>query len=172
LLEYGTSFEDAYLLRRALFMPWELPTVLDADIVRSGWRELRPLLSLRETIPGLDGDRARVTALEMTWYMRNQLLRDTDWAGMAHSIEVRTPLVDAELLTQVAPLLVSDRPPTKIDMARSSTIGAMDNVLKRAKTGFSTPVQQWLNEETGSAVPATRGLRAWAKAVFSRHTGL
>ena len=30
--------------------------------------------------------------------MRNQLLRDTDWASMAHSLEVRVPLVDAVLL--------------------------------------------------------------------------
>ena len=34
--------------------------------------------------------------------MRNQLLRDNDWAGMAHSLEIRTPLVDFELLKTVA----------------------------------------------------------------------
>ena len=38
--------------------------------------------------------------------MRNQLLRDADWASMAHSVEVRTPLVDASLLRQLAPLLL------------------------------------------------------------------
>ncbi len=27
--------------------------------------------------------------------MRNQLLRDTDWASMAHALEVRVPLVDS-----------------------------------------------------------------------------
>ena len=37
--------------------------------------------------------------LESSLYMRNQLLRDTDWASMAHSLEVRVPLVDVELLT-------------------------------------------------------------------------
>ena len=31
--------------------------------------------------------------------MRNQLLRDADWAGMAHSLEIRTPLVDIAALT-------------------------------------------------------------------------
>jgi len=30
--------------------------------------------------------------------MRNQLLRDADWAGMAHSVEILVPLVDIELL--------------------------------------------------------------------------
>ncbi|MGE5538425.1 MAG: asparagine synthase (glutamine-hydrolyzing) [Gemmatimonas sp.] len=172
LLEYGTSFEDAYLLRRALFMPWELPAVLDPEIIRTGWRELRPLLSLRETVAGIGRHHSRVAALEMTWYMRNQLLRDTDWASMAHSVEVRTPLVDVELLGELAPMLVSARPPTKIDMALASAIGSMDPVLKRAKTGFSTPVQQWLNEESPDSTVPARGLRTWSKVVFSRHTGL
>ena len=40
----------------------------------------------------------KVAVLESSLYMRNQLLRDTDWASMAHSLEVRVPLVDAELL--------------------------------------------------------------------------
>jgi asparagine synthase (glutamine-hydrolysing) len=35
LLEYGGSLGGAYLLRRGLFMPWELP-VLHPDIARQG----------------------------------------------------------------------------------------------------------------------------------------
>src|SRR5213076_2656741 len=52
---------------------------------------------------------ARVAALESSLYLRNQLLRDMDWASMAHSLEVRVPLVDAHLLRTLAPLLVSRR---------------------------------------------------------------
>ena len=48
---------------------------------------------------------ARVATLEASLYMRNQLLRDTDWASMAHSLEVRVPLVDTELLRSVAPIM-------------------------------------------------------------------
>ena len=36
--------------------------------------------------------------------MRNQLLRDADWAGMAHSLEIRVPLVDFTLLGALAPV--------------------------------------------------------------------
>ena len=32
------------------------------------------------------------------FYMKNQLLRDSDWASMFHGIELRTPFVDAYLL--------------------------------------------------------------------------
>ena len=43
--------------------------------------------------------------IESTTYLRNQLLRDSDWASMDHSVELRTPLVDAELLRRVTPVL-------------------------------------------------------------------
>ena len=39
---------------------------------------------------------ARVATLELSWYMRNQLLRNPDWAGMTHSLEFRVSLVDVK----------------------------------------------------------------------------
>jgi len=39
--------------------------------------------------------------------MRNQLVRDTDWAGMAHGAEIRTPLVDVTVLERLAPAVPS-----------------------------------------------------------------
>jgi asparagine synthase (glutamine-hydrolysing) len=37
--------------------------------------------------------------------MRNQLLRDANWAGMAHGVDIRVPLVDATLLRSIAPAI-------------------------------------------------------------------
>jgi asparagine synthase (glutamine-hydrolysing) len=39
-----------------------------------------------------------VSLLESKIYMKNQLLRDTDWASMANSVEVRVPFVDYDFL--------------------------------------------------------------------------
>jgi asparagine synthase (glutamine-hydrolysing) len=168
LLEYGSTLEEAYLLRRALYMPWELPDVLDPEIVRHGWAALRPLLRFKEVTDGLDRDRTRLTALELAFYMRNQLLRDADWAGMAHSVEIRTPFVDSKLLRDLAPLLAGGQPPTKGDMARSTPLARMGDVLSRPKTGFTVPIRQWLLESTEEGT-ADRGLRGWAKRVFRHH---
>jgi asparagine synthase (glutamine-hydrolysing) len=172
LLEYGGTYPGAYLLRRSLFMPWELPEVLDPDLVREGWRELQPLARLGETVRGLKGANLRVSALEMVWYMRQQLLRDADWAGMAHSLEIRVPLVDLELLRQVAPLLAMREPPTKLDLARTPEQPLPEEVLNRGRTGFSIPVPQWLAEaEDHSGLSRQRGLRGWARLVYRHHTG-
>ncbi len=133
LLEYGGCYGGAYLLRRGMFMPWELPEILDGEIARRGWAELQALVRLDETVAGLRSPRARVSALEMCWYMRNQLLRDSDWAGMAHSLEIRVPLVDVSLLRALAPALATATPPTKRDMA--------DAPDKKLPSGNSQPAQ-------------------------------
>ena len=45
-----------------------------------------------------------VHRLESSLYLRHQLLRDSDWAGMAHGVEIRVPLVDAWLRAEMARL--------------------------------------------------------------------
>src|SRR5262245_52971677 len=85
LVEYGGNYPGAYLLRRGIFMPWELPAVLDSDLAREGLERLDPLDHIAGTLkPDPAQPLARVATLEASLYMRNQLLRDTDWASMAH----------------------------------------------------------------------------------------
>ncbi|WP_096701999.1 asparagine synthase (glutamine-hydrolyzing) [Magnetospirillum sp. 15-1] len=159
LLELGTSFGDAYLLRRGLFMPWELPRVLDADLVREGWRDLAARSHLAAMVEDLRSDRIRVGALEAGGYMRNQLLRDSDWAGMAHSLEIRVPLVDVDLYRALLPAMAGANPPGKRHMALSPRPGLLPTILDRPKTGFGIPVADWIG--------GGRGLRGWARQVDS-----
>ncbi len=170
LVEYGGTVEGAYLLRRALFMPYELPAVLDPDLAREGLEALAPLDALRQTVRGLDSDRLRITALESAHYMRSQLLRDSDWASMAHSLELRVPLVDWELLRRVAPLAAA-RPEAvdKATLARAARPPLPPAIADRPKTGFTTPVRQWLLA-SGAADASDRGLRGWAKHVYRRQS--
>ncbi|MGF1626983.1 MAG: asparagine synthase (glutamine-hydrolyzing) [Alphaproteobacteria bacterium] len=168
LIEYAGSIPRAYLLRRALHMPWELP--LPRAMVREGLAALALDEQLAATAPR-GSDRQRVSALEVGWYMRSQLLRDADWAGMAHGLEIRTPLVDIALAGALAPMLAGERPPGKADMAAAPRRALPDAVLQRPKTGFSVPVRDWLlrgvGDRLGLEVDAgARGLRGWAGLVY------
>src|SRR5262245_29780673 len=108
LLKYGGTFEGAYFLRRALFMPWELPNLLGPEMAAEGLRRLDPAEHFAaEIATGLRSSIAKVATLESAFYMRNQLLRDTDWASMAHSVEVRVPLVDSVLLKRCSPYVLA-----------------------------------------------------------------
>src|SRR6185312_10297016 len=90
----------------------------------------------------------KVAALEASFYLRNQLLRDADWASMAHSLEVRLPFVDAKLVETVAPLVLSQPAATGKNLLAGNLSGSpTDKVKERAKTGFSTPVAEWLQRD-------------------------
>jgi asparagine synthase (glutamine-hydrolysing) len=166
LLEYGGSYGGAYLLRRGMFMPWELPEVLDGEMVKQGWRELQTLIRLEDTIHDIKGDYLKVSMLETCWYMRNQLLRDTDWASMAHSLEVRVPLVDVGLLEELVPLLSISGRPGKTDLAHVPSRPLPPEIVNKGKTGFSVPVREWLPENRHTA--GGQGLRGWAKFIYGR----
>lgn len=150
MLELGGTFAGAYLLKRSVFLPWELGSVLEPDTIREGLSRLCPLEAVNEALTG--GPRTafgKVATLESALYMRNQLLRDCDWASMAHSLEVRVPLVDAELLDRVAPHAAAPgRPLGKSELAQAPIRPLPDAVLRRAKTGFSTPIAAWLQRNT------------------------
>ena len=103
--------------------------------------------------------------------MRNQLLRDSDWAGMAHGLEIRVPLVDATLLQRIAPMLAGTNPPGKRAMALTAPKRLPDAVLDRPKTGFSVPVRDWLHGGEDRKGPLDRGYRGWARYVHARATG-
>jgi asparagine synthase (glutamine-hydrolysing) len=165
LAEYGHSLSGAYLLRRGLHMPWELTRLMDPAMARDGLAELATMNHLDASIDGLESDRLAVSALEMQWYMRNQLLRDADWAGMAHSLEIRVPLVDLQLLQQFVELPDFDANSEKRSIVGRVAPGLPEAVLNRPKTGFAVPIHQWLNPGAGSTVSRHRD---WAMVLY-RH---
>ena len=163
VLELGGSYGGAYLLRRGLYMPWELERVMDADMARVGFRELDPILRLNHLTSCVDEPRRKVALLELTQYMRNQLLRDSDWAGMAHSLEIRVPLVDRILFEKLSPSILRPGGPSKQKMAQTPSMPITDNICNRPKTGFTIPVNRWLEERSGSR---EHGYRGWAQTVY------
>jgi len=154
---YGGTYPGAYYLRRGLFMPWELDSFLPRDFIREGLQELNILEMIGSSMtPDPLSPYGRVSALETGLYMRNQLLRDTDWAGMAHSMELRVPFVDTFLLRELAPILVHDVLTfRKSVLAASPTFPLPVHIRERPKTGFQVPIHAWLEK--------TPGLDAWRK---------
>lgn len=99
---FMSSLEGTYFLRRGLFLPTELSALLGADMAREGLARLDGFRPGMISVQVRDGA-AAVGLLESTLYLRNQLLRDSDGASMGHSLELRTPLVDAALLETLEP---------------------------------------------------------------------
>ena len=173
IFEYGGTYPGGYLLRRGLFMPWELKDVLGEEAAREGLLRLAPLRRIGNAMtPDPGSPYSRVATLEASLYMRNQLLRDTDWASMAHSIEVRVPLVDSAVLKALAPAL-SYQPEiaNKRLLAKVATPSLPSSVCGRDKTGFTVPLNNWMERNKTLDVwrrlpvlsrPGTHWSRRWA----------
>ena len=168
LLEYGGSYAGSYLLRRGLFLPFELNDVLDGDVVREGLERLDPVAHLRSAAlePDPGAPVARVASLEACGYMRNQLLRDSDWAGMAHSVEIRMPLVDFSLLKALAPCMPGlTATAGKAALAAAPSLPLPAAMVGRPKSGFGLPMGKWLNP---ALVGKGAESRAWGLEVLKR----
>jgi asparagine synthase (glutamine-hydrolysing) len=154
---------------------------MDPELAREGLRRLNPLRRLSASlVPDPRFDNPRVCVLESAHYMRNQLLRDSDWAGMAHSVEIRLPLVDFKLLGELAPVIPAlTYGSGKVALANSPSAPLPDDIVNRAKTGFSIPTGAWMDAASGSPTARdktkqSKGLisRRWSRAVFNGAAGV
>ena len=155
LPKLADSVGGAWFLSRGLRTPDEVSALMHLP-------EGSALPEVQAWIDGIAGKlatdpRLAVGQLESTGYLRNQLLRDSDWASMAHSVELRTPLVDARLLDDLRPLLPHfQRFPGKQLLARAPSTALPPAITGKPKTGFSTPVRRWLADQDPSLSLAQR----------------
>jgi asparagine synthase (glutamine-hydrolysing) len=140
LVRHGRSLPGAYFLRRGLFLPEELPRIVGRDRAAEGLRAYSPVADPGETDPW-----RAVHRMETALYMRNQLLRDSDWASMAHSVELRVPLVDPVLRAQLAAQgFEPARSQGKAALVRQAAPELPAALWDRPKSGFYIPVLEWL----------------------------
>jgi asparagine synthase (glutamine-hydrolysing) len=111
-------------------------------------------------------------------YMTHQLLRDSDNMSMRHSLELRVPLADVEIVRFSRSCASNYKLATGTLGARYEESGAKRvlvescrdlleaDITNRPKLGFSLPLMQWLREGIGDDFQ--EGLRG----VQSCHDGL
>jgi asparagine synthase (glutamine-hydrolysing) len=177
LFEYGPTWSGAYLLRRATRMPWEVYSLLGKkfngvtytkDFISSGIKSLVGSFQSDLSFENMENSHKIVSFLEVTQYMKNQLLRDADWAGMAHSLEIRVPIVDILVLTYINQDLENgfSKIHLKGDLAKCANPPLLSEVISRPKTGFTVPVKDWIMQDN-SQDKCQRGQRDWQSYVMS-----
>lgn len=162
----------AWQARRGLFMPWDLGVLMGRERARAALAEL----DITDHIQSREGvrdqsDFGRVLLLESSLYMRNQLLRDADWAGMAHSVEIRVPFVDKMLFEKLAPRLAAHHSPGKTHLAELPGLGFPPWLADRKKTGFVTPIAKWSADASADKL-LDKNVRAMAGGHWSRRWAL
>lgn len=130
------------------------------------------------TAPVCDpSDRDAVSRLELTRYMRNQPLRDSDTMSMAFGLELRVPFLDPVVASAVSAIPSAVRLRRNKQLLLAAVPEIPDWVASRPKQGFLFPFQQWLDDEwrevfaaidRSSPVPAETWYRKWCVFALDR----
>jgi asparagine synthase (glutamine-hydrolysing) len=92
----------------------------------------------------------RVAYLESTFYMRNTLLRDSDFMSMAHGLELRVPFLDRALVEacfRIPGARKLEGPLPKGLLLASLGVELLPEIVNRPKRGFTLPFERWLRGE-------------------------
>jgi asparagine synthase (glutamine-hydrolysing) len=135
MLDSRADAQTAYAVSRRVFTPGEIHALAGLEPPPPIWPE-----------PDSDVINS-VSRLESQGYMANTLLRDSDFMAMAHSLEIRVPFVDREVVQYVMRLPGN----WKVDRNRPKPLllDAVGDLLpreiwRRPKMGFGIPFRKWM----------------------------
>jgi len=135
-----------YLPKRGLFSPSEIAKILNID--KSTIYNL--IIKLWETYNSshINDIEDKISYFELNMYMKNQLLRDTDLFGMSHSLEIRVPFLDKELIEYVLKI----KPKNKFGIYNKQILADVSKdilpkeIYDRKKMGFTLPFEHWFRK--------------------------
>jgi asparagine synthase (glutamine-hydrolysing) len=145
-------------LKKGRHLLSDIPPGLDAGLFAQWWRRLWNSSMLRdagfparsiplEPRPELIDDFAKISWSELSHYMRDMLLRDSDQMAMAVSLEIRVPFLDHELVEFV--LGLPSREKERRGLVKSLLVDSVrdlipSEVYDRKKMGFELPMAEWM----------------------------
>jgi len=135
-----------YLPKRALFSPVEIAEIL--NINKSKVYNLIVVLWKTYNSSHINQIEDKISFYELNMYMKNQLLRDTDVFGMVHSLEIRVPFLDKELIDYILRV----EPKEKFGVYNKQILADISKeilpkeIFDRPKMGFVLPFEGWFRK--------------------------
>jgi asparagine synthase (glutamine-hydrolysing) len=141
------AIENSYPILRQLLSPKDLRELALPDT--PGQETLaQQLLAKKDALARLPFF-SQVTAAEYLGYTQQTLLKDTDQMSMAHSLEIREPFFDQDLVEFVMSVPDHFKVPVypKSLLVESLKPLLPDEIVHRKKQGFVFPWREWMKKE-------------------------
>jgi asparagine synthase (glutamine-hydrolysing) len=145
-----------YLFNRGYFTPQETANLFDMD-----QGEVESLLYDEVLTTPIDelSEGNKTSYLESNLYMQHQLLKDTDFMSMWHSIEVRVPFLDYDLVNaahRISSKLKFENKQGKQLLIDSFKDKLPKEIWDRKKKGFQLPFDSWMQESLAQFISTRR----------------
>ncbi len=146
LFKFSNSIFELWLIKRTILTEKEIisknytfkniSTIFNKDILSSNSPHF------------FRNSKIKLSQIETIYYLRNQLLRDSDWASMYHGIELRTPFVDVKLLENLKEVMNEcSSKKNKLSIISNFRAHFSENLNFNKKIGFQTPIQRWFIDD-------------------------
>jgi asparagine synthase (glutamine-hydrolysing) len=166
LFSHQKNIGDAYYLQRSVFLEKEIENFKDYFSIEKGLEELNLRERLLKDVEGIKDTKLSVMLLEILYYLSPKLLRDSDWATMSNSIEMRTPFVDIVFFEKILSLYKKNPNLNKKDMLKCYQNLLPRELSKRKKTGFEIPYKEFLKNNNLKFYPS---IKNWTEYSYNNY---
>ena len=141
MLKSTGELDELHDLYRSVWLPSMSQRIIDVPKKKKSSKRINP------------GDSnlllSQISSLEMSTYMSNVLLRDTDQMSMAHALEIRVPFLDHNLVELTLSISDKQKWPSTPKQLLVKALGDLlpDEIVNRKKMGFVFPWAEWMKND-------------------------
>lgn len=140
----NSDLQNDYLLYRGLYTPRQIALLL--DVSEKSVTEV--IKEVNITACNSIDPRQKAAHVDYHLYMQNQLLKDVDYMGMWHGVEVRVPFLDKQFIKTVNKISPSvkfaNNKSLKWLLTEAFKEFLPQEIYNRRKQGFTFPFQKWM----------------------------
>lgn len=139
------DLKGTYLFNRGFFSTRQVAELLNTS--ENNVTDIIDKVTLK-MLPHGSHPKNKASWLESNLYMQNQLLKDIDYMSMWHSLEVRVPFLDKELIETVfsiAPEIKYGSKAGKHLLIQAFNTLLPKEIWQRKKKGFTFPFSRWMH---------------------------
>jgi len=170
LTALAESRAAGYTRALSAVLPERFSAMVDRDAAKQ-FDGYNPGMQIAERFNAADTDDPILAAqyCDLKTWLPGRMLVKVDRAAMAHSLEVRPPMLDHRLVEWAARLprqFKLDGTEGKHILKKASEPRLPEKILYRRKQGFGLPVAEWLRAEVNNPLDRLETSKNWAEQGF------
>ena len=146
IIRRGKSLEESYVSINRTYYDDELKDVLKDDNYLSNKEIVKDTYKEYKNYSKID----KMLAIDIKYWLSNNILTIVDKMTMAHSIESRVPFTDVDVFkisSTLTPKYKVSNGVTKVALRQAAKKVIPTEAYKKKKLGFPVPIREWIRED-------------------------